>query len=119
MILSRYYRAILCLALPALVWRPAPGWAWGNEGHRIIALVADRLLQTGDPPVQRKLGEILATDTSNDWTKRDVADEATWADAINFYKLDIAYRDRAIAAVKQQLTKAGVRLAALLSENLK
>jgi S1/P1 Nuclease len=82
MILSRSYRAILCLTLATLGWRPACGWAWGNEGHRIIALVADRLLQTGNPAVQRKLAEILATDTSNDWTSKDISGEATWADAL-------------------------------------
>jgi hypothetical protein len=24
---------------------PTPGWAWGGEGHRIIALVAERILR--------------------------------------------------------------------------
>jgi S1/P1 Nuclease len=34
------------------------------------------------------------------------------------YHVDAAYRDRAIAAVKEQLAKAGVRLASLLRDNL-
>ncbi len=34
------------------------------------------------------------------------------------YRIDPAYRDRALAAVKEQLAKAGVRLAFLLRENL-
>jgi S1/P1 Nuclease len=34
------------------------------------------------------------------------------------YRVDAAYRDRALAAVKEQLAKAGVRLAFLLRENL-
>src|SRR5262249_54622887 len=34
------------------------------------------------------------------------------------YGVDTAYRDRALAAVKEQLAKAGVRLAFLLRENL-
>jgi len=72
----------LCLAPAALVWQPAESWAWGSEGHRIIALVADRLLQSQAPPVQKKIADILATDKSNDWTKTDIASEATWADAL-------------------------------------
>src|SRR5262249_10556407 len=60
----------------------AKGWAWDSEGHRIIALVAERLLQTQDPPVQQKISEILATDKANSWTKTDIASEATWADAL-------------------------------------
>lgn len=78
----RFYGVILCLAPTALVWQPAESWAWGGEGHRIIALVADRLLQSQDPPVHKKIADILATDKSNDWTKTDIASEATWADAL-------------------------------------
>jgi hypothetical protein len=74
--------AILCLMLAAILWRPAQSWAWAGEGHRIIALVADQLLQTQDPAVQKKIAAILATDKSNDWTKTDIAGEATWADAL-------------------------------------
>jgi len=33
-------------------------------------------------------------------------------------RVDAAYRDRALAAVKEQLAKAGVRLAFLLREDL-
>lgn len=53
-----------------------------GEGHRIIALVADRLLQAQSPAVQKKISNILSTDKSNDWTKTDIASEATWADAL-------------------------------------
>jgi hypothetical protein len=35
------------------------------------------------------------------------------------YRLDAGYRERAVAAVREQLAKAGVRLAALLQEALK
>ena len=48
----------------------------------IVALVADRLLQTQESPAQKKLTELLATDKSNSWTKTDLASEATWADAL-------------------------------------
>ncbi|MGC2202459.1 MAG: S1/P1 nuclease [Stellaceae bacterium] len=77
-----YCRIVFCLSLAILLCRPADSWAWGSEGHRIIALVADRLLRAQDPSVQKKIAEILATDKSNDWTKTDIASEATWADAL-------------------------------------
>ena len=74
---------ILCLAAVATVaLRPAEGWAWGGEGHRIVALVANRLLQARDPAAAKKVADILATDKSNEWTKTDIASEATWADAL-------------------------------------
>jgi nuclease S1 len=38
--------------------------------------------------------------------------------AVTVYRVDMAYRERAIAAVRQQLAKAGVRLAFLLRENI-
>jgi len=37
---------------------------------------------------------------------------------VPLYNVDTGYRDRALAAVKEQLAKAGVRLAFLLRENL-
>jgi hypothetical protein len=37
---------------------------------------------------------------------------------IPLYRPDARYRDRAVAAVKEQLAKAGVRLAALLRDSL-
>jgi S1/P1 Nuclease len=37
---------------------------------------------------------------------------------VPLHRLDAGYRDRAVAAVKEQLTKAGVRLAALLRDNM-
>ncbi|MBO0736898.1 MAG: S1/P1 nuclease [Alphaproteobacteria bacterium] len=77
----RSYYAI-CFLAAASVWQPAESWAWGGEAHQIIALVADQLLQTQDQPTHRKIAGILATDKSNDWTKTDIASEATWADAL-------------------------------------
>ncbi|MBV8504307.1 MAG: S1/P1 Nuclease [Alphaproteobacteria bacterium] len=66
----------------ALLCEPAQSWAWGGEAHKIIALLADRLLQKGDPPVQTKVAEILAADKSDTWTTTDIAGEAIWADAL-------------------------------------
>jgi hypothetical protein len=74
--------AILCLVPAALIWEPAQSWAWGGEAHKIIALLADRLLQKGDPPIEAKVAEILAADKSDTWTTTDIAGEAIWADAL-------------------------------------
>jgi S1/P1 Nuclease len=57
-------------------------FAWGPEAHRTIALLSDRLLQAQSPAVQNKILDILSTDKSNDWTRTDIASEATWADAL-------------------------------------
>jgi hypothetical protein len=74
--------AIFCLVTAGLFCQPRPSWAWGGEAHDIIALLADRLLETGDPAVEKKIAEILASDKSNTWTKTDIAGEAIWADAL-------------------------------------
>jgi len=74
--------ARLCVAATVLMLAPAESRAWDAEGHMIVALVADRLLQTQESPEQKKLAELLASDKSNSWTKTDIAGEATWADAL-------------------------------------
>jgi hypothetical protein len=79
---SRSSFAILCLVPTILLSTPAESQAWGTEGHMIVALVAERLLQTQESPAQRKLAELLASDKSNSWTRTDIAGEATWADAL-------------------------------------
>ena len=81
--MSSFGRPVLCLAVAAtVVLQPTESWAWGDEGHRIIAVVANQLLQAQDPAILKKVVEILATDKSNKWTKTDIASEATWADAL-------------------------------------
>jgi hypothetical protein len=55
---------------------PSPAMAWGDEGHRIIALIADRFL---DPTARATVGAMLAAD-SDALTAHDIASEATWAD---------------------------------------
>jgi len=55
---------------------PQPALAWGDEGHEIVALVAQAFL---DPDVRSKVNGLLATDTDS-LTQHDIASEATWAD---------------------------------------
>jgi hypothetical protein len=79
---SRSRLAILCLAPIIVSLMPAESRGWGREGQMVVALVADRLLQARDAAAHKKLGELLATDKSNTWTKTDIASEATWADVL-------------------------------------
>jgi hypothetical protein len=79
---SHLCAAFVCLAQIFVIAAPREAAAWGAEGNMIVALVADRLLQAHDPAVQKKVAAILVTDKDNDWTKTDVAGEATWADAL-------------------------------------
>jgi hypothetical protein len=58
------------------------GLAWGLEGHRAVALIADRLLQQAEPAARAKVQTLLATDKDNRLTKHDIAAEATWADVL-------------------------------------
>jgi hypothetical protein len=75
---GRLFAAALCAALAA----PQAGWAWGGEAHRVVALVADKLLVIEAPAARAKLQQILASDKDNEWTKTDIASEATWPDML-------------------------------------
>jgi hypothetical protein len=55
-----------------------PALAWGDEGHRIVALIAQSLL---DPAVGTEVAIQLASDPSP-LTAHDMASEATWADRL-------------------------------------
>jgi S1/P1 Nuclease len=54
-----------------------PAYAWGDEGHEIVALIADHYLE---PAVRTKVNNILATDTTNLTPSEHIDMEATWAD---------------------------------------
>ncbi len=50
--------------------------AWGDEGHEVVALVAQSFLDT---EVRKRVAALLAADTGS-LTQHDIASEATWAD---------------------------------------
>jgi hypothetical protein len=52
--------------------------AWGDEGHEVVALIAQARL---DLAVRKKLNALLAADTDN-LTAHDIAAAATWADKL-------------------------------------
>lgn len=68
--------AIMVAAL--LVSMPRQAVAWGNEGHEIVALIAQAYLA---PDVRKKVDALLAADT-DPLTAHDMASEATWADKL-------------------------------------
>jgi hypothetical protein len=79
MLMRRIHRDAAAALLSIIVaGGPAPALAWGDEGHEIVALIAQSFL---DPPVQKKVSALLAADTDSH-TAHDIASESTWADAI-------------------------------------
>jgi hypothetical protein len=67
-----------CVVLAALTLAlPTPALAWGNEGHEIIAAIAQRYLT---PAARAKIDALLAAD-SDTLTAPDLLSRSTWADA--------------------------------------
>jgi hypothetical protein len=55
---------------------PQHAAAWGDEGHQIVALVAEQYLE---PAARAEVGAMLGAD-QDDLTAHDIASEAMWAD---------------------------------------
>jgi S1/P1 Nuclease len=70
----RTLSAVVCIASAALA--SAPAFAWGDEGHEVIGLIADAYLE---PAVRGRVQALLAGDDT-ELTAKDIAHEATWAD---------------------------------------
>jgi hypothetical protein len=72
----RPHIAIFLVGLMILM-RPATGYCWGDEGHEIVALIAEHYL---DPAVRARVSQLLAGDASGLTRGTGIAQEATWAD---------------------------------------
>ena len=68
-------RLIALMVLCGIAWS-GPVWAWGDEGHEVIALIAQSLLS---PAARAKVSALLAADPDS-LTAHDIAAAATWAD---------------------------------------
>ena len=55
---------------------PQFAFAWGDDGHKVVALIAEHYLT---PDVRNTVNALLAQDT-DPLTQHDIASEATWAD---------------------------------------
>ena len=80
---QRFVAAIMTALLCGGAWS-SPVRAWGDEGHEIVGLIAQSLL---DPIVRQKVSALLAADTDT-LTAHDIADETTWADRYREADLD-------------------------------
>lgn len=56
--------------------------AWGPQGHRVIALIADRALQQSDAGVRAKVLALLAGDKGDRLARPDIASQAISADVL-------------------------------------
>lgn len=67
-------RIILSLLI---VWAwPLEAYAWGDEGHKVIGIIAEHFLE---PTVRQKVSALLAADTDT-LTGSDFVSRTTWAD---------------------------------------
>jgi len=71
---SRWHKTWLATAM--LFWLAAPAAAWGPEGHKVVALIAQAHLQ---PAVRAQVEALLAAD-ADPLTAHDIAAESIWAD---------------------------------------
>jgi hypothetical protein len=66
----------LLLIIVTLAALPAKAVAWGDDGHKAVALIAEHYLT---PSTKQQVEALLANDT-DDPTRHDIASAATWAD---------------------------------------
>jgi hypothetical protein len=69
---------IVATALALPLAQPRPALAWGDEGHEVVALVAQSFLE---PVVRRRVLGLLASDPDH-LTAHDIASAATWSDKV-------------------------------------
>jgi len=69
-------------AVAALLLPMRTSLAWGPQGHRVIALIADRVLQQSDAGLRAKVLALLASDKGDRLAKPDIASQAIWADVL-------------------------------------
>jgi hypothetical protein len=80
---------VTACALNAIL--PARAMAWGDEGHEVIALIAQARLNSA---ARKKVGALLAADTDS-LTPHDIAAEATWADKLrDSHEKDVRQKTR-------------------------
>lgn len=70
-------RGLALVAAMSVMSFPAAAFAWGYEGHEVVAAIARGYLT---PQVRSRVDEMLASDHDT-LTAHDMMDEATWADS--------------------------------------
>src|SRR5215475_3585261 len=74
----------LALALAANFAQSRTALAWGDDGHKVVALIAQSFL---DKDVRKRVNALLAADTDS-LTAHDIASAATWADKYRDANID-------------------------------
>jgi S1/P1 Nuclease len=69
-------KTLRMVSLLLLMIVPYRAFGWGDDGHKTVALIAERYLE---PAVRAKIGAMLDADPDS-LTPHDLASEATWAD---------------------------------------
>jgi hypothetical protein len=72
------------LALATNIAQPRTAVAWGDEGHQVVALIAQSFLEAD---VRKRVNALLASDTDS-LTAHDIASAATWADKYRDANID-------------------------------
>jgi hypothetical protein len=67
-------RTLICILLFAAT--PSEVTAWGDDGHKVVSLIAENYLTLG---AKQQVEALLAADT-DELTRHDIANAATWAD---------------------------------------
>jgi hypothetical protein len=68
---------MIFLIFCSVLWEPHSVRAWGDEGHAVVALIAEHYLQ---PQVRERVRALLDADRSGLVTDTSMASEAAWAD---------------------------------------
>jgi hypothetical protein len=76
-VLKNHIAPLLAIGAFCGALAPSPAFAWDEEGHKIVALIADHYL---DPAVKKKIDAMLTADKDT-LTPHDIASEAVWADS--------------------------------------
>jgi hypothetical protein len=82
----------LALALAATIAQPRTALAWGDDGHKVVALIAQSFLETD---VRKRVNALLAADTDS-LTAHDIASAATWAGK---------FRDSNVGGARQKMSQ--------------
>jgi hypothetical protein len=87
--------AFLVFLAPILLWAPSPAWAWGCEGHKVVALIAESNLTPHalatvkqilrDAPIDSSLSRFCKEGGTD-----PMADASTWADDIRTLRPETA-----------------------------
>jgi len=99
------------LALAANIAQPRAALAWGDDGDKVVALIAQSFLEKD---VRKRVNALLSADTDS-LTAHDIASAATWADKYRDSNIDGATEDETMALRRYRDCCSGPRQGVLQS----